>query len=365
MSLYIYFCMLAVSMCCVMISQNASVTKNFSLSQNKILQVYPKRIFFLFAFMPLFCISAFRYGVGVDFYSYSWIFDALNITGEDTHVEIGYVALNRLIGFFSLDSASLFVVTTAIILVFFAIGISENSNNITLSLYLFITLGYFFYSMISIRHFMALAIYFFAQKYMKSQQLIPFLTLILLASSFHKIALIAIPIYFIFSRQYKASYFVVMFVTLMILAVLNRYVLEIIFSFVYSAYRNSIYHVYDVSLFNILLSGVATFLSIAYYKPLLEKDKSNIIYINSAFFMLMFYLTCWWIPTPTRIGHFGTVLFIILFPKAISCEKNPKVQHLYYLGISIFAVLFMTIMLIGGQSPSMQLLPYQSVFSEV
>lgn len=355
--------MLITSISFAMLSQNATKTKEITLSQSKILQLYPKRTLYLLAFMPLYVISAFRYGVGVDFHSYTWIFNALNVTGEETHVELGYIALNKLIGFFSTNPAWLFIVTSGIILFFFAKGIYDNSDNITLTLFLFITLGYFFYSMISIRHFMALGIYFYAQKYMKKQEFISFLTLILIATSFHKIALIAIPIYFVFTKKYKASYLAMIFFVLVGCAVLNEYVLELIFAFIYSAYKNSIYHVYDVSVFNILLSSVATFLSIVYYKPLLQKDKANIIYINSAFFMLMFYLTCWWIPTPTRIGHFGTVFFIILFPKAIACEKNMKIRSLYYVGITILALAFMFIMLIGGQSPSMQLLPYQTIFN--
>lgn len=354
--------MLIASLCFVILSQNAVNTKVFSLSENKLLQLYPKRILYFLAFIPLYIISAFRYGVGVDFYSYTWIFNALNVTGEETHVEIGYIWLNKLIGFFSTNPAWLFIVTTSIILYFFAKAIYENSNNLTLSLFLFVTLGYFFYSMISIRHFMALAIYFYAQKYMKKQQFIPFLMLILIASSFHKIALIAIPVYFLLTHKYKFSYFLIMLLTLIILAVLNKYVLDVIFLFIYSAYKNSIYNIYDVSIFNILLSSVATFLSIVYYKPLLNQDKSNIIYINSAFFMLLFYTTCWWIPTPTRIGHFGTIFFIILFPKAIACEEDKKIQHLYYFGITILAIIFMVIMLLGGKSPSMQLLPYQTIF---
>lgn len=355
--------MLITSLGFVMLSQNASLTREITLSQTKILQLYPKRTLFFLSFMPLYLISAFRYGVGVDFHSYTWIFNALNVTGEETHVEGLYIALNRLIGFFSTNPAGLFIVTSAIILVFFALGIYENSDNLTLTLFLFITLGYFFYSMISIRHFMALGIYFYAQKFMKRQEFFPFLALILLASGFHKIALIAIPIYFVFTQRYKVSHFAIMFSVLVACAVLNRYVLELIFMFVYSAYRNSIYHIYDVSAFNILLSGVATFMSIVYYKPLLERDRANIVYINSAFFMLMFYLTCWWIPTPTRIGHFGTILFIVLLPKAIACEKNVKLRSLYYVGVTILALAFMSLMLIGGQSPSMQLLPYQTVFN--
>lgn len=331
-------------------------------NSSKIFRIKTKNILIFFATLPMILVSGFRYMVGVDYNTYAWIFGEINI-GNKTHVEIGYVFLNKIVGYFTHDFIWLFVLTSAIIICFVVAAVKQNSNNFAYSLFLFISLGYYFYSMNSVRHFMALSIYFFAQKYMKKQEFWKFFLLILVAATFHKVALIAIPIYFVFTRKVKFSYYVVIAILLVICAFLNKYIMNIIFSFVYQSYKNSVYNVYDFSIYNVLLSGIASFFAFAYYKPMLQKDKGNIIYINAAFFMLLFYLTCWWIPTPTRIGHFGTILFIILFPKAICCEKNKKVRAFYYVALTMFALLFLLVMLNGAKNPNIGLVPYVSVFS--
>lgn len=362
----IYYVMLIVTSAFALMSAYAPAQRKVVLEKSGLaFSFFPKRLLFFASFIPLFLVSALRFMIAVDYNSYAWIFSAINQLGEKTHVEIGYELLNRISYFFSTDYAGVFVLSSAIIIFFFGVGIYQNSPVPALSIFLFVTLGYFFYSMNSVRHFMALAIFFFAIRYMKTvsvSSFIKFTALILVAASFHKIALIAIPIYFVFTRKFSMRYYAVIAILLVICAALNKQIMALIFSFVYSAYKGSVYNVYDFSVFNVLLCAMATFFAIAYYKPLLKADKSNIIFINAAIFMLLFYLTCWWIPTPTRIGHFGTVLFILLFPKALACEKNPKVRRLYTVLLIIFAIAFMAVMLIGAQDKAIGLVPYRSIF---
>lgn len=323
-----------------------------------------RRLLYLLAFVPMLVVSGFRYMIGVDYNSYAWIFQAITQSFEKTHVEVGYELLNKAWGFFSTDFVGVFVISSLIILAFFASSIYKESCNRLLSIYLFITLGYFFYSMNSIRHFMALAIFFFASRYMKTVSMsnfIKYAVLILIAASFHKIAFICIPLYFILTTKISLKYYAIFAVLLCVCAIFNKQILNFVFSFVYSSYKGSVYNVYDFSIFNVLLCSVATFLAFIYYRPLLKRDRSNIIYINAAFLMLLFYLTCWWIPTPTRIGHFGTIFFILLFPKAISCEGNPRTRRLLTAALVIFAALFMFVMLEGARNPSVGLVPYRSV----
>ncbi|MEG0692314.1 MAG: EpsG family protein [Oscillospiraceae bacterium] len=360
-----YFVMIAVTMVFAAMVTYYPETYQVKLDKSaKLITLRPKNILLFLSILPMVLVSGLRYMVGVDYNSYAWIFGAIVKTNEKTHVEAGYELLNKLVGYFTNDFVWLFVLTSAIIICFAAAAIKQNSSNIAYSIFLFISLGYFFYSMNSIRHFMALSIFFFAQKYMKKEEFWKFLMFVLIAASFHKIALIGIPIYFVFTRKFKMSYYVIISIFLVIFAVLNKQIMNIIFSFVYTSYKNSVYNVYDFSIFNVLLSGIATFFAIAYYKPLLQKNKANIIYINAAIFMLLFYLTCWWIPTPTRIGHFGTIFFILLFPEAIACEKNKKVRVFYYVALTLFALLFLIVMLNGAKDPSIGLLPYESVFSK-
>lgn len=364
----VYFLMLAATSAFALMSAYSPKSKRLVFEKSKMsVTIFPQRILFFFSLIPLFLVSSLRYMIAVDYNSYAWIFTAINELGEKTHVEFGYELLNRICYFFSKDYVSIFVASSLIVITLFAVGCFQSSPSPSLSIFLFVTLGYFFYSMNSVRHFMALSIFFFALRYMKKPSVasfVKFTALILIAASFHKIALIAIPIYLVFTQKFSLKYYAVIAVLLVICAVLNKQIMNIIFSFVYSSYKGSVYNVYDFSVFNVLLCALATFFAIAYYEPLLKKDKGNIIYINAAIFMLLFYLTCWWIPTPTRIGHFGTVMFIVLFPKAIDCEENPKTKRLYTVLLIIFAILFMTVMLIGAQDKSIGLVPYRSIFQK-
>lgn len=329
----------------------------------RIFTIKRRNIFAFMSFLPLVLVSGLRYNLGVDYNSYAWIFSAITKLNEKTHVEIGYELVNKIIGVFTDNYEVLFMVTSIIILGFFYAAMLKNSAEFYMSVLLFITLGYFFYSMNSVRHFMALAIYLYAFKYMKKQEFAKYLALILLAATMHKIALIAIPLYFVFTQKFKISYYAIIAIFLIIVAVFNKQILNLIFTFVYKSYKNSVYNVYSFSLFNVLLSGVATFFALSYYKPLLKRHKSNIILINAAVFMLLFYLFCGWIPTPTRIGHFGTIYFILLFPEVLACEPNKKVRDFYRIAIILFAIAFLMVMLAGADSPSIGLLPYQSIFS--
>lgn len=360
----IYAGMLVISVCFALLAVSSPPVRRVVFQKSgRELVFYQQNLLWFCTFLPLFLVSGLRYKIGVDYNSYAWIFKSITQLDQKTHVEIGYEWLNRLVGFFTVDYQFLFLLTTGIFLFFMAKGIRQQSANIPLSVFLFITLGYFFYSMNSIRHFIALSIYFFAIKYMKRQEFWKFLACILIAATFHKIALIAIPLYFVLTRKFKFSYYAIIALLLVVCAVFNRQIMNLIFSFVYQSYKGSVYNVYSFSVFNVLLSGFCTLLCIGYYEPLLKRNPSNIIYINAAFFMLLFYLFCGWIPTPTRIGHYGTILFILLIPEVIACEKNPRIRRFYTVAIIAFGLAFLTVMLIQAQNPSIGLAPYQSVFT--
>lgn len=359
-----YIIMLAVSVLLAGAAVFYPETYQIRISKSgRLVEFRLRRLLLSLAFLPLFLVSACRYKVGVDYNNYAWIFKAINFTDEKTHVEFGYELLNKIIGFFTDNPDIIFVVTSAIIILFFAKGIIDTSSCIPYSLYLFITLGFFFYSMNSIRHFMALSIYFFAVRFMRKQEFLKFLLCIILATGFHKIALIAIPLYFILTRKFKISYYLIIAVFLAILAVFNQQILNFIFMFVYTSYKGSVYNVYSFSFFNVLLCGLCAVLSLVYYKPLLERNRANIIYINAAVFMLLFYLFCGWIPTPSRIGQYGTILFILLIPEILAVEKDRKVKSFYFVCFSLFSLLFMAVMLVQANDPTLQLLPYQTIFT--
>lgn len=314
-------------------------------------------------FLPMTAVSALRRNVGVDTAAYQWIFRVINDGTEQTHVEWGYALLNRLVGLFTDDPAWLFALCTGITLTFFALGFRTLPDAAPLGSFLFLTLGYFFYSMNSIRHFMALSVYFYAGQYLRARRFFPFLCWTLAAAAFHKVALFGLLLYAVLPRRYNLRQYALFAGAFLGAAVCHKPLLALIFRFVYQSYQGSVYQVYTLSPFNLVLCGLGCFFAFFYYRPLLEKDPQNILFINGAIFSLLFYLTCFWIPTPTRLGHYGTVLLLPLFPRALACEENPVHRRWLLTLLLVFALGFLGVMLSRAGDPTLALTPYQSLLS--
>lgn len=138
--------------------------------------------------------------VGTDTIHYKWIFhDSINLPFSqifDYYIEFGYVFLNKLIYFLFGEFQFLLIVNAIIIIWGISYFISKTSDNVVLSLFLFVTIGYFCSSMNTMRQFMALTFvlvsyYYFAWKKRKKTSYI----LILIASTLHTSAFLILAVY--------------------------------------------------------------------------------------------------------------------------------------------------------------------------
>jgi transmembrane protein EpsG len=97
-----------------------------------------------------------------------------------------------------------------------------------LSIYLFLTMYYFYFSMNASRQFMAIVIVANAYYFAKRQKLIPFSILIFLAYSIHTTALFGVLLYLIFLFRPKLNriiyIFIIGFISLVLLDPIMRYI---------------------------------------------------------------------------------------------------------------------------------------------
>lgn len=323
----------------------------------------PKNIiFFIAAAIPLVLVSALRWETGVDHLNYYYVFTNVNY-GLDTHVEIGFKLICRLVWLFTMDMAWLFALCTIITISFTFIAIWQSSSNVFISVFLFITMGYYFYSMNSIRHFMALALYLFAFKFIKERKLIKYIVVILLAATFHKIALIALPLYFILNIKYKAYWYGIFSAVLLAFAIFYRQILDFVYKYIFYFYKAIEGEHVGTSIVNVGITLALTILCILYRKKLLERNEKNIILINSAFLGLIFFALCGWIPEYTRIGQYLTILSLFLVPEVLACEENKKIRQIYQVGLLVGFSLYMIVILWNSRIDTIQLIPYSSIFS--
>jgi hypothetical protein len=159
-----------------------------------------KILFAVLSFIQLFIISALRSSnIGNDTQEYLELFQSINLNKDialfSKRFELGYIILNKIIYLFSHESQSLLIITSFIILFMFIRFIYKTSSNIWLSIYLFVTLMFYYFILSGIRQALAMGIIVTSYEYLKKRKIIPYMLLIFLASLFHNMAIIYIFIY--------------------------------------------------------------------------------------------------------------------------------------------------------------------------
>lgn len=355
----IYLLMTVIS-CAFAFMASKYATENFTISKIKISKAV---VFLCLAALPLILVSGLRWETGVDHKNYYYVF--YNIRDNlNTHVEIGFKLLSRLILMFTQNLSVLFFICALITVAFTIIAIKMNSTNYFISVFLYISMGFFYYSMNSIRHFISLSIYLFAFYFLRKRKLIPYILCIVFAALFHKVAIIAIPLYFLLNIKYKAYWYGIFSAILLSMTIFHRQVLDFIYRYVFGFYKNYELENTGYSFINIGITLALSILTFLYYDKLLNRNKSNIILINSSYFGFIFFALCGWVPVYTRIGQYLTILSLFLIPEIINCEERPKVKRFYTISLFVGFTAFMIVILLNARNPLIALLPYKSVFSK-
>ncbi len=155
-------------------------------------------------FIALWCMLALKAEtVGSDTMSYirvfneavSWnkiasgkFFEELFI--NESRYEIGYVVFNRVVAHFTENPQWIFVITATFFVLACRKLIYEKSTDMYLSVFLFIALRFFYFSMSGLRQAIAMYICVIAYKYIEKRQPISFVLFVILAMQFHITAVI-------------------------------------------------------------------------------------------------------------------------------------------------------------------------------
>lgn len=322
-----------------------------------------KKFFVLMSFFSLFFVSAIRYNVGTDYPTYfnlfTWIYEK-----RANYVEVGYRLLNLLIHYFTNNPQWIFVITSFIILIFFYLTVCKYSSDKCLSIFLFITMGFYFYSLNLIRQYIAVSISFYAQKFIRKNEFISFLFLIIFACLFHKSVLIMIPLYFMLRLRLKLSYYIVLQVFAIVLTLFHKPVLNLMFNFIYSGYAESHFMEYHFSTYNIIVSFMLTFGCLIYYKKMMLK-RDSVILINASIFTLILYLMFGWLGIfVSRISVYLSVYHILTIPEIINCEISSKRRCFYRLCVYSVFLVFCLLLFKANNGKASTILPYQTIFTK-
>ncbi len=158
-----------------------------------------KIIYLAVMFVLMFLLNTFRYGMGNDYFSYIRIFDIIRSTPWSEIPSLVYEPLftlvTKLISMVSTNPEVMYSVYSVLILVPVAFVIYRHSDNVWLSVTVYLCLTFFYASMNFIRQSIAVSILLLAYGFIKQRKIIPVLILAVTAVLFHYTAAVFIPFY--------------------------------------------------------------------------------------------------------------------------------------------------------------------------
>jgi len=247
--------------------------------------------------------------------------------------EIGYSLLEYVI---SLFGSTPLIYSTGVALVCLslnAVFVYKYSPSVWLSMFIFIAFGFFGYTLCTIRHQIAIAIFMFALPYLQQKRFVPYLLIVLLTATFHKSMLIWIPVYFLAQLAMDWRTYTFYGVCLVLYFLFSEQVLSVVTQYVYTQYQVGSYYMQGRDVATAVIPVVFFAVVLLMQKPLLARNPKNLPLMN-----LSMYCACLFLMTLKHFvfQRFALVLLpvsMLLLPEitrclAISPEQQAELDQL-------------------------------------
>lgn len=301
----------------------------------------PNIIFFTLVTTIFIAVCGLRSNIG-DTYFYKHSYNLMIMTGEVLGYEKGFAKLMLILGNYSSDPQILIFVVGFITNLFILLSLRREATYFELSVFLYITSGYYLVTMNGMRQTMVAALYFFwGVKFIKEKKIILYALLILGLSYFHKSIIFMLPSYFL-AREEAFSKKIILIIISTILIVI-----------MFSSFTGTIKEVsgdygHYIDNFNeggahflrVLVHAVPVVLAYIYRKKLKNKWNDSHIFINFAVLNLIFNILSLQNWIFARVGLYSSIANLILIPYIISrCIEEEK-KTLFYLSSMICYFIF-------------------------
>ena len=152
--------------------------------------------------------------------------------------EIGYVllcwVLERLFG----SERVLLLVLGVLILVPFGRSFEEETENPMIALMAFVALGMYMHALIFWRQLAAMAILTFSYRYLRRRKLVSFLLVVLIAMAFHKVAVVMVPLYFVYNIPINKGLLLFCAAAALVLGFFGKPIIRFGIAVIYPRYEN-------------------------------------------------------------------------------------------------------------------------------
>jgi hypothetical protein len=299
-------------------------------------------IFIGFCCLFIFLIQAFRSSsVGVDVSGYLLGYNILNTmdiwNGEQyQNYEIGFSVFSQFLYFLGCSEQAYLAVIAAFIIIPIGYICYKYSKNSFLSLFIYITLGFFTFSFSGLRQIMATAITFFSFKYVTQKKYIKFFICILIAMSFHKSAVIFLFAYPLYYLEIKPIYYLGI-IPLFIGVFLYK---ETFFLFFHQLYYEGTVTSFDITqAYTMLIVMIIVLILSNIFK---NNQVSNFHHVYENYLLVAIFIQIFASISNTimRIGYYYYLFIILLIPEIIMCQKDLRIRILAVLLVFISLIYF-------------------------
>lgn len=311
------------------------------------------------SFILVFLISALRHvSVGNDVCRYLEFFRS--IASVDLHempwfrYELGYMAMNKLLAAFIHNEQVFLAVMAAIILIPIFIGIYKHSPMPFLSVYLFITMGFFAFTLSGFRQAIAMGILFLSLPLIKQRKLLWFMVLVGLASLFHKTSIMFLLAYPIAHMRITPRYLIRAAVLFCVLYFSKRHLLHYVTMKFLPEYQSMLVSSNSITLMTVIF--LVFIAGLFYMGNVLKKDPQNIVLYNlilCAAFMQLFATESNNFARITDYFYIFAIIFIPTVLKGIASRSDFMIGCILVVSLTFIQFIWLT------PSSQLMIVPYR------
>lgn len=319
MEYYFYF-ILSLSLAALLGSLNRNKTKG--------------NLFIIYAsFIIIILFQSLRkWTVGIDIVTYLDFFERLStgsiidFSDEFSSIETGFLIFNKVIAWFTSDNQIFLAIVSASIFIPIGYVIYKNSLNLYLSIIALITLGIFNFTFSGIRQSIAIAVVFLSYEFIKKRKWFWFVLIILLASTFHKSALVFLPAYPLYHLKIKKKHFVLVIGIIAIVFILKSFLLKFFVSTAFEKYDSSELLVstgaYTMFFIMLLIYSFSIFVQ--------RKSEFSVAlnaYSNYMLGAVIIQIAASESHVAMRAGYYYFIFIALLLPEIMATFKDKKVRN--------------------------------------
>ena len=258
-------------------------------------------IYVCIVFGYMFLMSAFRYGIGNDFFTYRRYFYDLCSSNlslaerfADRKFEIGYTVIMEIAALLGGDYLILNILMALLILVPVAFVIIKYSKMPWLSCWLYLTVTFFYNSMNFTRQSLAASIVLLSYHFIREKKHWAVILLVLAGSLFHMSVLIFIPVYLLSLLKPSAKLYAAVGAAAVVVFIFSRQILDFTLTNIisgYSEYLDTVFlgiglsWVFLIVPFLFMVLGIA-----AYFTGWKDKSSESGVMTNFLFYNFLIWL---------------------------------------------------------------------------